>query len=191
MQRTLRVLRHTAFSLALLSGSAIADWTLDNQQSALHFVSIKKDHVAEVHNFKTLSGTVTAEGKGSLEIDLASVNTNVEIRDERMREKLFDTAKFAKANISVDLGADGIKPGIQTITATLDLHGVKKELTATVAVTENGDNLQVATVAPILINAEDFDLAAGVNTLRELAQLPSISNAVPVTFVLNFVKKSA
>lgn len=191
MQRALVMLRNTALGLTLCSSAAMADWTLDNQQSALHFVSIKKDHVAEVHSFKTLSGTVSAEGKGSLGIDLASVNTNVEIRDQRMREMLFDTAKFTTANIEVDLGADGVKPGIHTIKATLDLHGMKKDVEATVAVTEAGDNLQVATVAPIIINAEDFGLADGINALREVAQLPSISKAVPVTFVLHFAKKPA
>ncbi|WP_308873603.1 hypothetical protein [Thiothrix subterranea] len=48
--------------------------------------------------------------------------------------------------------------------------------------------MQVTTVAPIVLNAADFDLAAGVTALREIAELPSISNAVPVTFFLNFVK---
>ncbi|MFN3786026.1 MAG: YceI family protein [Thiothrix sp.] len=191
MQRALPVLRNAALSLVLLSSSAMADWTLNNEQSALHFVSLKKEHVAEVHTFKTLSGTVGTDGKASLAIDLASVNTNVEIRDQRMREMLFDTAKFTTANITVDLGADGVKPGIQNIKATLDLHGMKKDIDATVAVTENGDNLQVATVAPIIINADDFGLADGINALREAAQLPSISKAVPVTFVLSFAKQPA
>ncbi len=188
MQGVLPFIGKTTLGFALLASTAMADWVLDNQQSALHFVSIKKDHVAETHTFKTLSGAITKAGQGSLHIDLASVSTNIDIRDQRMREQLFDTKKFTSANISVDLRKTGVKPGIQTVNVTLDLHGVKKEIPATVALTEVGNTVQVTTVAPIVLNAADFDLAAGVTALREIAALPSISNAVPVTFFLSFVK---
>ncbi|UOG91099.1 MAG: YceI family protein [Candidatus Thiothrix sulfatifontis] len=191
MQGLLPFICKTTLSFALLSGTALADWVLDNQQSALHFVSIKKDHIAETHTFKTLSGTITKAGQGSLSVDLASVSTNIDIRDQRMREQLFDTKKFTHANIRVDLSKTGVKPGIQTLNVTLDLHGVKKEIPATVAITEVGDTVQITTVAPIVLNAADFDLAAGVTALREIAALPSISNAVPVTFFLSFVKQAA
>jgi hypothetical protein len=40
-----------------------------------------------------------------------------------------------------------------------------------------------------VINADDFDLAAGVTALQKLAGLQAISNAVPVTLQLQFVKK--
>ncbi|OQX14641.1 MAG: hypothetical protein BWK73_09005 [Thiothrix lacustris] len=50
--------------------------------------------------------------------------------------------------------------------------------------------MQVTTVAPIVLNAADFDLAAGLTALREIAGLTSISNAVPVTFFLSFVKRA-
>lgn len=190
MQRALPLICKTALSFALLSGTAMADWVLDNTQSALYFVSIKSDHIAETHTFKTLSGGITKAGQGSLNIDLASVSTNIDIRDQRMREQLFDTQKFATASVSVDLSKTGVKPGIQTVNVTLDLHGVKKEIPATVAITEVGNTVQVVTVAPIMLNAADFDLAAGVTALREIAELPSISNAVPVTFFLSFVKQA-
>ena len=190
MQRALPLICKTALSFALLSGTAMADWVLDNTQSALYFVSIKSDHIAEIHTFKTLSGAITKAGQGSLNIDLASVSTNIDIRDQRMREQLFDTQKFATASVNVDLSKTGVKPGIQTVNVTLDLHGVKKEIPATVSLTEVGNTVQVSTVAPIMLNAADFDLAAGITALREIAELPSISNAVPVTFFLSFVKQT-
>ena len=188
MQRTLTFISKTALALALLSGTARADWTLDNSQSALYFVSIKKDHVAETHTFKALSGLITTAGQGSLNIDLTSVDTHIDIRDQRIRDHLFETQTFTNAYVSVDLGQTGIKPGIQTINVAVGLHGMKKELAATVAVTEVGDSVHVATVAPIMLNAEDFNLAGGLMTLREIASLRSISNAVPVTFFLTFTK---
>jgi polyisoprenoid-binding protein YceI len=190
MQYILRFISKAALALALCSGTAWADWTLDNSQSALYFVSIKKDHIAETHTFKTLSGLITSAGQGSLNIDLTSVSTHIDIRDQRIRDHLFETQTFTNAFVSVDLGQTGIKPGIQTVNVALGLHGMKKELTATVAVTEIGDSVQVATVAPIILNAEDFNLAAGLTTLREIASLGSISNAVPVTFFLTFTKQA-
>jgi hypothetical protein len=44
----------------------------------------------------------------------------------------------------------------------------------------------VSSLQPILLNAKNFSLVAGVQKLQELAKLPSISNAVPVSFVLTF-----
>ncbi|WML90032.1 YceI family protein [Thiothrix lacustris] len=189
MKHILKFASSTALSFVLLSSTAFADWTLDNSKSALYFVSIKKDHIAETNTFKTLSGLITTAGQGSLNIDLSSVSTNVDIRDQRVRDYLFDTKTFSNATVSIDLGTTGIKPGIQTVNATLGLHGMKKDITATVAVTEVGDTIQVATVAPILLNAADFDLAGGLTMLREIGAVSSISNAVPVTFFLSFVKQ--
>jgi hypothetical protein len=42
----------------------------------------------------------------------------------------------------------------------------------------------VSTIKPIIVMAESFDLINGVQALREVAGLPSISRAVPVTFQL-------
>lgn len=172
----------------LFSNQLIADWQLNNDASSLHFISVKKGDIAETHHFKALSGSITDEGKASLAIDLASVNTKIPIRDQRMQEFLFETKAFTTANVSLDLGKDGVKAGVQSLTATLDLHGVKKEVKADVVVTEAGDQVQVTTVAPIVVNAPDFSLDAGVEKLRELAQLDVISKAVPVTFNLVFDK---
>ena len=44
----------------------------------------------------------------------------------------------------------------------------------------------VATTAPVVIKAEDFNLVEGVNALRDVAGLPSITLAVPVTATLFF-----
>lgn len=71
---------------------------------------------------------------------------------------------------------------------TLDLHGNTKSISDQLRVTglENGA-LQVSIQAPILLNAADFGLGAGVVKLMEVAKLPSISAAVPVTFNLIFI----
>ncbi|MEZ5453021.1 MAG: YceI family protein [Thiothrix sp.] len=189
MKQRLKLAAQILLPLLLLSQAAAADWVLDNDKSALYFVSIKKENVAETHTFKNLSGLITEAGQGSLAIDLASLETNIDIRNTRMRDHLFETSKFATATVSVDLTQTGLKPGIQTVKVILDLHGVKKEIPAVVAITEVGNTVQVASVAPVILDAAEFDLAGGLTTLREIGAVASISNAVPVTFFLSFAKQ--
>ena len=50
----------------------------------------------------------------------------------------------------------------------------------------DGNTVNVTTVAPIVVNANGLELVAGIEALREVAGLPSISYSVPVTFSLTF-----
>lgn len=189
MQHALKRVAGVLLIFFLSVSNALADWVLDNSKSGLYFVSIKKDHIAETHGFKQLSGVITKAGQGNLSIDLASVETNIDIRNERIRDHLFETSTFSSANVSVDLSKTGVKPGIQSVNVLLDLHGVKKEIPALLAISEVGNVVQVSTVAPIVLNAADFNLAGGLTVLREIGAVANISNAVPVTFFLSFVKQ--
>ncbi|MEZ5480090.1 MAG: YceI family protein [Thiolinea sp.] len=152
------------------AGLAQAEWTLDNERSKLYFASTKKDTVSEVHRFETLSGQINDDGKADLEIDLASVNTKIEIRDERMQQHLFETDQYRAASVTLDLGEAGIEPGEREITATLNLHGVSKEITAQVMVMRQDDQLQVLSLAPVMLNAADFGMDA---KLKPCATSPS------------------
>ena len=172
---------------------AHAGWTLSNDQSVLSFVSTKAVNVAEVHKVTDLSGEIGSDGQISVSIGLASVDTGIEIRDERMREMLFDTTSYALATVSakVDpmmiekLNAGDSKRMI--VEATLSLHGVSRPLQIELIVVRSGDSRIVATSAkPVVVNAPDFGLGEGIEALREIAGLPSISLAVPVSFVLTF-----
>jgi polyisoprenoid-binding protein YceI len=199
----MRMLNCLVFLLLLFHGSGFADtgaadtvsseWILDNDASTLSFTSIKAGTVAESHTFGKLVGGIGADGSASLMIDLDSVDTGIEIRDQRMRELLFDTSTYAVAGISLTVPAgvlDTLEPGEQrsaTVEATLELHGMTRPVTAQVAVARLGeDRLLVTSERPLLLNAADVGLADGVERLREVAGLPSISPAVPVSFVLLF-----
>ena len=156
----------------------------------------KPGHVAEVHRFEKLSGTIKAD-TATVTIDLASINTNIEIRDQRMNEFLFETNRFASATVSAPINSqsiDDMSIGDQQamkLNGTLDLHGERKAIDlGLLQVTRLMDNrILVTSQQPIIVNAGDFKLATGVEKLRELAGLPSISNAVPVVFSLVFVEK--
>jgi polyisoprenoid-binding protein YceI len=180
-------------ALVAASGSTWAQWQLDSEKSAVRFISIKNASVAETHSFGSMVGYVNADGAVQLMIDLASVETMIPIRNERMRELLFHTAEFPSARVTANVDPavlDAVTGGGTVATElvlVLSLHGAERELTVPVLVIGEGDGrLQVLTPAPVLIRAEDFGLAGGVEALRKVAGLESISTAVPVTVHLVF-----
>jgi len=184
-------------TISLFSINAFAvEWQLDPINSQLSFISTKKVNVAETHYFRNIQGSVDSQGQLILAIDLASVDTNITVRDERMREYLFEVDIFTTATVSASIDTsdvDAIAEGASarlTVDAELDLHGEKKTLKMDVVVTRLvGAKLSVVSVQPVILNLSDFSLVSGVEKLRELAKLPSISQAVPVSFYLIFKLK--
>lgn len=185
--------RLTALSVAVLFASAAqAHWSLDNDASTLSFVTVKAEHVAEVHTFDSLSGTIGDDGGVEITIELASVNTMIPIRNERIQEMLFETNLFPDGIItgSIDLDAltdmDAGSSVARQIDFELSLHGQSVALAADVQVTRTGEGVIVSTLKPLVVMADSFALTAGVEMLREVAGLPSISRAVPVSFTVVF-----
>jgi polyisoprenoid-binding protein YceI len=181
-----------ALCLAMLSQVSLAQWTLDNDASSLSFVTIKAEHVAEVHTFDRLSGSIASNGSVSVEIELASVNTLIPIRNERMQAMLFETNMFPSGTVTaeVDISAlASLAPGAfstQTINFSLNMHGFERSYNAEVRLTRLNGAIQATTLKPVVVTAEDHGLVSGVEALREVAGLPSISRAVPVSFTLTF-----
>ena len=171
------------------------DWALDPATSRLSYVSIKAGEVAEANRFDTLSGTVAADGTASLDIDLASVNTGVDIRNERMREIFFGVAENPKASVTAKLDPTafaGLAVG-QSLTrplkANVTIKGASSDVETEVLVTRVADDrVTVVPTAPIIISTDMFDLTDELGELRALAELPSITPAVPVTFSLDFTR---
>lgn len=170
-----------------------SNWVLNNDDSTLSFISTKAVNIAEVHRFASLAGGVGSDGSVEISIDLGSVDTNIEIRDERMRGMLFDTSNYPAARITsnIDMSLiDDLRVGESTTTSIageLMLHGQVVPLTFDVVVSRVGTaGLLVASERPVVVNAPQFGLTEGVERLREVAGLDSISTAVPVSFVLSF-----
>lgn len=174
-------------SLLFMAGSASANWVLNPTESALFFATVKQGAITEIHHFGRMAGTVGDTGRARLDIDLASIDSHIAIRDERMREHLFQVNEFPLATVDIDLNS--IKSGIQTVYARLNLHGVKTEITTQLNVSIDGNKLRVSSSSPLLIDASDYGLDTGIETLRELAGLDSIKPTVPVTFSLTFDKQ--
>lgn len=170
-------------------------WTLDPATSRLSYVSIKAGEIAEANRFEKLSGAVAADGTASLDIELASVNTGVDIRNERMREIFFQVAENPKASVTVKLDPKafaGLAVGqslTRTLKASVTIKGMASDIETEVLVTRVADGrVTVVPTAPIIVTTDMFGLTDELGELRALAQLPSITPAVPVTFTLSFTR---
>jgi polyisoprenoid-binding protein YceI len=173
-----------------VTGSA---WTVDSDASELSYVTVKQGEIAEVNTFEKLSGTVSESGEAVIEVDLASVSTLVDIRDERMRDIFFVVADnpTAKVTAQVDPAAFealGVGESLQTtLDTTVSLKGAEASFDAEVTVTRAGeDRVLAVTDKPVVVYADALELTAGLAQLQELAGLDSITPAVPVSFSIVF-----
>ncbi|GAB2189211.1 YceI family protein [Sessilibacter sp. MAH1] len=177
---------------ALLSASlASAEMSLDKGLSQLTFLTTKNSAVTEAHTFKNIVGTISDDGKVTVDIDLTSVDTAIAIRDERMQNILFETAKFATATFTADVSAVLAEVNQKsiakaTVEGELSLHGKTVPVTFDVLANEMETGVVVSTLKPTMIKADQFDLLAGVQQLQEIAKLNSITPVVPTSFVLTF-----
>ena len=156
-------------------------------------MTTKNTHNVEVHNFTNLSGDISSAGVATLTIDLASVATGVELRDQRMRDLLFQTTTYPTATVTVTVPTtviSGLAVGqaaTTDISASLNLHGVTGTITTKVSVQKlSNSRILVQTLAPVLVKAGDYSLTDGVEALRAAVGIASISVAVPVDFALVF-----
>ncbi|MEK7354983.1 MAG: YceI family protein [Bdellovibrionota bacterium] len=100
---------------------------------------------------KTINGTAKKNKDGSveaskIEIPLDALDTGIALRNEHMKTKHLETAKFPNAIVTDAKGKDGKG------TATLEVHGVKKPITGTYAI--DGNEL----VVNFPINVADFNV---------------------------------
>jgi polyisoprenoid-binding protein YceI len=180
-------------SLSLMTGAAQADWQLSPRNSSLTFDSTKNEQVTETHAFTSLSGSVADNGTAKVVIYLASVETQVPVRNERMQSMLFDTPTFPEASVTAELALAPLlalpvgQSLTQEVQLTIDLHGVSHTQAATLLIVrQDAGGVKVKSAAPVMIDVADFALAPGLQALREIAGLKSISPLVPVSFDLNF-----
>lgn len=177
---------------AVLGTMATAQgWTLNADASRIAFGSVKKDTVGEVHSFETISGTVSAQGAVAVEIDLSSVETLIDIRNERMVEFVFKNSPKAMINAQVDMASvSALAPGESAVvdaTGTVALSGSMLELDTEMFVMRISDGQVMATTNDmIMLSLADMGLTDGIDKLMELANLPGITRVSPVTLRLVF-----
>ena len=196
--RLISLLLTVILPLMIMSSGNVqaADWALDNTNSRISFMTIKEGEIAELHTFQKFSGSVDKAGLAKVAIELNSVETNIDIRNERMREFLFETIINPEVDLTSKLDMKNLKrlklgerKLLEEQAFKIGLHGIETEIYSDVFVTRvSARKVLVETASPILIHAEDFNFGAGILKLRELAGLDSITPIVPVTASLLFTK---
>ena len=183
--------------LSAFSPVSLADWSLMHAESDIAFVTVKNNAVVESHTFTQFTGSVSAEGEAQVNIDLASVETQIPIRNERMAAMLFETVRFPSLKITskfdpATLGKmeEGASLHID-VPAKITMHGTHADMRLPIVITKlSAKRFQVVTAKPIVAYASQFDLTQGVEALRVIAKLATITPAVPVTFSLIFEQDS-
>ena len=183
------------FILMAISTVCAAGWTLCNKASGLNFVSTVNASVSEVHSFTNMQGTISDSGEAILKVDLGSVETSNADRNRQIRKIIFDVENFQELLISIKLDADrmaSLSIGnsiVMEVNTKISLHGISKEITASLLVTRlQKDCVLITSMYPIILSLADFGLLGNLEELRTRAKLDSIANTVPVTLNLFYLK---
>jgi len=167
-------------------------WTLVSDASAISFVTVKNGDVIEAHHFTDLSGTVSSDGAAQLTIQSASLETYIDIRNERVRDILLQVTQFPIIEVSANLDAGefgALLPGapLRTeIEMLVTIAGTTRSLYADVLVTRGDDGVSVATLEPVIVDMRDYGLGDAVEALRAIANLDAITPAIAVSARLAF-----
>jgi polyisoprenoid-binding protein YceI len=115
-----------------------------------------------------LTGTLTATAgnplalEGNLAVDLRTVDTGIDLRNEHLREKYLEVEKGAGYDQAVlsDVALQGLKTdapaGKGSFTASLMLHGVRKTVTGPVEIRQAGTGWRVRASFPV--NLPDYNI---------------------------------
>ena len=179
--------------LVSISTIASADWQLLGQESELSFIATKNARVADNHYFTDLSGSVDDDGNAELTVRTASVQSNIDKRDARLRSILFRVAEYPEANVSLRVRKSYVQPQPPgssrqlDVSANVSMLGVDflQQARLNVVHLANG-NVEVSTIEPILLGIESYGMGPAIDELRKLAGLKSISTKVPISFRLVF-----
>lgn len=177
---------------SLFSFMANAEFAINKDKSSVNFVSVKNEHIAEMHSFDDFSGTLSDAGRLQITINLLSVNTLIPIRNERMLSMLFDVTNFATAQFDANVDKKLLDMQIGesqnvTISGNLTIKDKTVPTSFDVAITRlKTGNFKATTSKPTLINASQFGLDPGISALQEIAMLKSISKTVPLSFNVLF-----
>lgn len=170
-----------------------SEWTLNGAASDVTFLSVKDLDVAEISRFETLSGRVTIEGSAQIVIEAVSVESYVDIRNERLSEMFFGTAQFPQIVLTTQLDPEmfddlDIGDNLETeLQLSVSLAGEFRTAYADVRAIRNGeDSLIVITREPMLIDVREYGLEDELEALRDIVGLSSITPVIPVSAYLVF-----
>jgi OOP family OmpA-OmpF porin len=169
------------------------DWVLNPGQSHIYLQTEKMQGVVEKHEFTSIDGNVGRNGDARIKIDLASLETGIDLRNVRMRFLLFETFKFPSAEITANLDKAKLAALATssrmsyTLAARVNLHGIVKDFDIPVTIARlNDTTVNVSTIKPVEVSGETFDLMPGLAKLSDAQNGVRISPVASITFDLTF-----
>jgi polyisoprenoid-binding protein YceI len=192
-----KILFPVVATFAMASSTSYAAWHVDNHESTLNFVTAKAaaagaGGIEEVQSFKQITGTLQDDGALAFNVDLASVETNIPLRNDRLKDLLFKVAKHPEAQFKAAIDVRDLSDVLRSrgvadieLTGQLTIAGQTRPLAASLRVVNVGEKeMLVSTRMPIMVNLEDYGLHDGVEALRVAANLNMVASAAPVSFSL-------
>ncbi|MEM7439283.1 MAG: YceI family protein [Pseudomonadota bacterium] len=183
----------TTLALSTFALGAHAEtWTFDSSNSRISFGSVKQGDIGESHGLSGIKGTVSADGAVTATIDLSTVDTDIDVRNERMIKHVFKNAPDAKLTATLDMDAlKAMAPGDTTtilVEGALEFLGEEIPLDVDMFVMRaTGDKVVAVSDGMVYLSTEELGINAGIDMLKEIAGLDSITRATPVSirFVFN------
>jgi polyisoprenoid-binding protein YceI len=135
-------------------------------------------------------GSLTLESNmasGSLSFELDTLDTGIKLRNQHMKEKYLETAKYSKATLTITklsipdaIKGETAKFDKLPFEGTLSLHGVEKPITGNAKVERNGKLLNVD--ADLALKISDYGIAtpgfAGITMAEDVKILVRFSAPV-------------
>ncbi|MEI7816410.1 MAG: YceI family protein [Desulfuromonadales bacterium] len=187
----------TIVALALPAFAFATTWNIDPDHSNVGF-KVRHLMVSNVRgSFEKLNGSVDindkdiTKSKVSVTIDTASINSNVQKRDEHLRSADFlDVAKHPSMTFVSKKVAQSGKDGLK-VTGDLTLHGVTKQVVLDVdgLSKESKDpwgNIRRGATATTKINRKDFGLVW--NAALETGGV-AVGEEITITLEIEMIKK--
>lgn len=117
---------------------------------------------------------------GEVSVDLATWDSELELRDERIRDVFFEHATHPTATFEPAVFGDG------TLEGRLTLHGVTKDVSVPVEVLQGEGGMALRSTQPWIIRISDYGMDPQLQNLITLCAHESVADEVEVTLDLRF-----
>ncbi|MFB6346037.1 MAG: YceI family protein [bacterium] len=183
-------------------------YQVNSDASTVRFTSIKNKDLAVTGRFSTVKGTITvpddgkiSQAKGSMKLDLSSLNTGLDIRNKRIIETFFQvpeqksyryaTFTFSSVNSQANKLEKLHDPIKLSVSGTMKLVGKKVKTTIPLKVTRTGQKtIRVTSQTPWVLSIKEFGLEKALDALMKVCGHNDVSDAVPLSFDLQLRKRT-
>ncbi|MCX4029749.1 YceI family protein [Endozoicomonas sp. SM1973] len=172
-----------------------AAWQVQSEHSKVNFVTEKiftnGKSVKETQLISGVSGQVNDQKQAEIKIDLATIDTKIPIRNDRIKQWVLDTTNYRYATVKADLS--GIDEQKLTVGAVkqMEVDGklTIRETTLPIklfvkVIKSSATDYLVESYQDTSINISQYGGEAGVQQMTKVMGLKSITSVVPVKWAL-------